>query len=112
MHGDRAHGSPLGYVAIWLVLLGLTALTFALHKAPLGAWHVPVALTIATAKSALVVAFFMHLKDHSPVNRAFFLLSLVFVALLITGVVTDALTRLPSTNPDFLPLEELERDYR
>ncbi len=101
-----ARTSPVAYLVIWLVLLGLTALTFALSGAPLGAWHVPVALLIAATKSALVLAFFMHLKDHSPVNRAFFLLSLVFVALLIAGVLADVATRLPTANPDFgLPLE-------
>jgi cytochrome c oxidase subunit IV len=105
-HGDRAHGSLLSYVIIWVILLALTALTYALSKAPLGNWHVPVALMIAGTKSALVITFFMHLKDHSPVNRAFFLLSLVFVVLLISGVLSDVATRLPTANPDFgAPME-------
>ena len=99
MAKDKAHGSPLTYVVIWVALLVLTALTFGLSRAPLGGFHVPVALLIAMGKSTLVLMFFMHLKDHSAVNRAFFLLSLVFVTLLVSLTLADVATRLPSANP-------------
>ncbi|MGQ0505591.1 MAG: cytochrome C oxidase subunit IV family protein [Myxococcaceae bacterium] len=106
-HGDQAHGSLGLYVVIWLVLLGLTGLTYVLAKAPLHSWHVPVALGIASTKSLLVLAFFMHLKDHSAVNRAFFILSFVFVLTLLGGVIGDVVTRLPTANPNFNPYPEI-----
>ncbi len=91
--------SAVPYVIVWALLLVLTAATYLLAKAPIGAWHMPVALTIATTKAALVVLIFMHLKDHSVANRMVFGLSLVFVVLLLGLTLSDGMTRVRWTNP-------------
>ena len=49
-------------MAVWAGLLALTALTLWLAGADLGRLGVAVALAIAAAKSALIAAYFMHLR--------------------------------------------------
>lgn len=56
-----------GYLAIFGALLALTGLTVALSYLELpAAPTVALGLTIAAAKAALVVMFFMHLKGEKP----------------------------------------------
>jgi cytochrome c oxidase subunit 4 len=56
-----------GYVAIFGALLALTFVTVAVANLSLpAAPTVALGLTIATAKAALVVMFFMHLKGERP----------------------------------------------
>ena len=56
-----------GYVAVFGALLVLTLVTVAISYVQLPASStVAVALTIATAKAALVALFFMHLKGERP----------------------------------------------
>lgn len=94
MHGPRR------YVVVWIALLALTATTYVMAKVDLGGhWNLVVALTIAVAKAALVVLFFMHLWDGKGANRLVFVVSLFFVLLLIGGVVGDMATRFPFARP-------------
>jgi cytochrome c oxidase subunit 4 len=80
------------YLVVWLALLALTALTFLLSLAHLGAVDVAVALVIAAAKTALVALFFMHLAEErfsvilAPALALF--LFLLLVALTVVDVVT------------------------
>jgi cytochrome c oxidase subunit 4 len=56
-----------GYVAVFGALLALTLVTVAIANLSLPAVPtVVLGLTIATAKAALVVMFFMHLKSERP----------------------------------------------
>ena len=73
-----------GYVAVFGALLVLTLVTVAISYVPLPASStVAVALTIATAKAALVALFFMHLKGERPmVYWTLALTAFLFVALL------------------------------
>lgn len=60
------HISPIRtYAVVFALLIALTMLTVATALAPMHAWHTPVAMGIALAKSILVFLFFMHLL-HSP----------------------------------------------
>ncbi|HEX9291044.1 MAG TPA: cytochrome C oxidase subunit IV family protein [Anaeromyxobacteraceae bacterium] len=97
-HGEPASGAR--YWIVWVLLLAGTLLTFGLSRVHL---HPPfnliVALAIASAKSVLVVLFFMHLWDHGGANRIVFATSVVFVVLLIGIVVLDNATRFELTNP-------------
>ena len=88
-----SHGSSLRYVFVWLALLALTVTTYLASRLELGRWHLATALLIAMMKTALVALFFMHLSSSPRINRAVFVISLAFVALLIAGVVGDAMTR-------------------
>ncbi len=51
----------------------------------LGAANIFVAMAIAITKATLVVLFFMHLYDEGGVNRLVFVVSLLFVVVLIAG---------------------------
>jgi cytochrome c oxidase subunit 4 len=81
------------YVAIAAALLGLLALTVALAHLKLGAWALPVALTIAAMKAALVLLFFMELRVSAQVVRVMATASLVWLMLLIGGTVSDYVSR-------------------
>ena len=70
----------------------------------LGAANICVAMVIAITKATLVVLFFMHLWDEGGVNRLVFVVSLLFVAVLMLGVFGDLMTRLPITLPNDGPL--------
>lgn len=80
-------------VKVWLALLLLTAATVFVSRIELGALHVWAALAIAAIKSALVIAFFMHMKYE---NRAFkygLLAALVTLATFIGLTFFDVLYR-------------------
>jgi cytochrome c oxidase subunit 4 len=101
-HGEKKHFGPIHYVAVWGVLLVLTAVTLAVWKThmPLGA-RVAVALSVAVVKATLVALFFMHLWEHGGVNRLVLGTSVLFVVLLIGLVLLDNATRFPYANPPY-----------
>ncbi len=102
-HGE-AHGhGPGRYVVIWLILLGFTGLTVWTGHKDLGAANLPIALTIASIKATLVVLFFMHLSEAHGTNRLVFVVSLIFVAVMMLGVFGDLLTRNPMSLPSGAP---------
>lgn len=81
---------------VWLTwggLLVLTAVTFGLSFAPLGAAHPVAALLIAAAKAALVLAVFMELA-HARVSGQFALAcAVLLLTALIALAVADVLSR-------------------
>jgi cytochrome c oxidase subunit 4 len=104
----HAHASWVRYLVVWLALLALTALSLLLSLAHLGTVDVALALGIATAKTALVVLFFMHLVDERFSVVMVPLVSVFFVLLLLGLLVTDVATRrtfprAPLPNADILP---------
>ena len=94
-----AHASPMRYVVCWLLLAIFTGLTYFLSGFDLGEWSLIVALLIAVAKATVVALFFMHLWDHRGASRLVFVVSLVFLALLIGIVLIDQATRFPLALP-------------
>ena len=97
------HGTapgPARYWVVWVLLVIGTVLTFALSRVHLPhPFHLLVALAIASAKSMLVVLFFMHLWDHTGSPRLIFATSVFFITLLISLVLTDNATRFALLNP-------------
>src|SRR2546430_857056 len=69
----------------------------------LGTWALPLALTIAIAKSTLVILFFMHLYEQRGANRLVILTSFLFVALIISLTVADVATRFTLATPAGAP---------
>jgi cytochrome c oxidase subunit IV len=97
-HG-AGHGA-LRYWIVWVLLLVGTMLTFALSRVHLPSpFHLLVALAIASAKSMLVVLFFMHLWEHYGAPRLIFATSILFIVLLISLAVMDNATRFALLNP-------------
>jgi cytochrome c oxidase subunit IV len=84
----------------WAGLMALTGITLGLSFAPLGAWEMPVALTLAATKASLVFLFFMHLVTQRWSNRIVVIVTVFFVFLLVAFMVADIVTR---TAPPLLP---------
>ncbi|HEU4385058.1 MAG TPA: cytochrome C oxidase subunit IV family protein [Anaeromyxobacteraceae bacterium] len=98
-HRGKAHGAGR-YVAVWVALLVLTALTYAVRRYDMQEpWHLVSALLIAVTKATLVALVFMHLWDHGGATRLAVLTSVAFAALLIGLVLVDNATRFPYANP-------------
>jgi len=102
---DHASHGPGRYFLIWGILLAFTGLTVWTGRMDLGAANIGIALAIATVKATLVVLFFMHLSESHGANRLVFVVSFLFLAVLLVGVFGDLLSRseisLPSGAPNF-----------
>lgn len=81
------------YVLAFLALLVLTAGSLGLSFVPLGAFGVPVALSIAFVKATIVGLFFMHLREARLSTQMVAVLNLLFVALICLGIVADVAFR-------------------
>lgn len=90
------HVIPAKVFGIILVaLLVLTVLTVTFHTMHLGSLAAPVAFLIATTKAILVMAYFMHLKYDTLINKVIFGTAFFFVALLFVLCAIDIFTRIP-----------------
>jgi cytochrome c oxidase subunit 4 len=76
-------------------LLVMTFLTVIFHNMHLGALAAPVAFIIATTKAVVVMAYFMHMKYDTLINKIIFGTAFFFVALLCIFCVLDIFTRIP-----------------
>lgn len=81
------------FIAVWAALLALTAATVAVSRIDLGPWNIWVALGIASLKSGLVIAFFMHLKYESLMLKVFFFGVILTLAIFIGLTFFDILYR-------------------
>lgn len=105
--GDSAHSNPEGhvtpfnvYVKVAAILFALTFLTVAAHSIHehLQPFAALIAFSIASVKAYLVMAFFMHLKYETKMNRAIFISGFLFLALLFVMVSIDIYTRLAQSS--------------
>ena len=81
--------SYASYLLIWLGLISFTAITVAVAGIDLGRWVILTALGIASVKSILVLAIFMHLKFEDRVFRAFLTVALITLAIFIAMTFFD-----------------------
>lgn len=79
--------------AVWVGLLVLTVVTVAVTRVELGIWKVWAALAIASVKSGLVIAFFMHMKYEPRLFRIILFITLFTLAALIGSTFFDILYR-------------------
>ncbi len=79
--------------AVWLVLLALTGLTIRVSRLDLGINRVWGALAIASLKSGLVIAFFMHMKYEGRLLRWLLFVALLTLAIFIGFTFFDVLYR-------------------
>lgn len=77
------------HVIVLLGLLMFTALTVGAYNINLGGWNLAAAVIISTCKSALVVWFFMELKDDVAFNRVIFLGAVIFMGLFMAYTMND-----------------------
>ena len=104
--GTHAHHDDHGigrYFAVFIALLVLTGVTVWTGKHDFGELNIVIAMLIATVKASLVVLFFMHLWDEGPVNRLIFVVSVVFVGVMMAFTFGDLMFRyggmLPNGGP-------------
>ncbi|HLW98063.1 MAG TPA: cytochrome C oxidase subunit IV family protein [Candidatus Acidoferrales bacterium] len=81
------------YVAVFLALLCLTALTAGVAFINLGAMNTVVALVIAVTKMLLVILIFMHVKYSSRLTKIVIVAAFFWLGLLLTFTLTDVFTR-------------------
>ncbi|MGH9321430.1 MAG: cytochrome C oxidase subunit IV family protein [Vicinamibacteria bacterium] len=81
------------YVAVFLLLWSLTAITVLVAHLDLGGLSTPAALLIASIKALLVVAFFMHLRFSDRLVWVFASAGFLWFFLLVSFVMMDVRTR-------------------
>lgn len=88
------HVLPLkSYLGVWAALLALTAATVGVSYLDFGTWNLVIAMAVATLKAGLVAAIFMHLAFDKKFNAVVFLLSAVFLMIMVGITFTDTRTR-------------------
>ena len=93
---EPGHVLPLRvYLAVFLALLGGTALTTWVATHDLGRLNDVVALTIAGTKAALVILYFMHVRYQTRLVWVFSLAGFVWLVLFFILILADYETRLP-----------------
>ena len=93
---DDIHVSSFGFsFLIFGALIALTALTVGVAYVDLAWLNTPIALTIATAKAALVLAFFMHLKWSPQLTVLVAVTGFLWFVILVAFTVADYLSRSP-----------------
>lgn len=98
-HDDVYHVTPFPvYMKVAGALILLTFLTVGAHQFHLGVFAAPVAFLIAAVKAALVMLWFMHLKNESMINRVVFGSGFFFLLLLFFFSVLDLGTRVVEMN--------------
>jgi cytochrome c oxidase subunit IV len=84
------HVAPIKlYVAIFLTLMALTAITIAVAYINLGALNKIVALGIASFKATLVVLYFMHVKYASRMTKLVVVSGFFFLMILLSLTMAD-----------------------
>ena len=81
------------YVAIFLTLMVLTAITVAVAFVDLGALNTVVALGVAVTKATLVILFFMHVKYSSRLTWLWVASGFVFLAIMLAFTMADIVSR-------------------
>lgn len=81
------------YLAVWVALLVLVALTVASAYVKLGGFNLAVSLAISAAKTALVMALFMELRREHGTTVVFALTGFFWLILMIAPTVADIATR-------------------
>ena len=102
-HDHAAHGelqmghhhvsSSAMFFNVLVTLLILTGITVAASRVDFGAANMMIAMAIACVKASLVMAFFMHLKWDTAINKIIFLSSFLFLSLLFIFTLADHATR-------------------
>lgn len=94
MSEEHAHIVPYKtFMIIWIALLVLTGITVWAAQYNLGPLNIWVALGIATLKSGLVVAVFMHMKYEDRLFKLSLLSALAILAIFIGLTFFDVLYR-------------------
>ena len=90
----HAHVSPFLFLcAIFGALIVLTVITVAASRFDFGSANTIIAVLIATVKASLVATFFMHLKYDKGFHALIFVMSFVFLGVMLLVTLEDIDTR-------------------
>ena len=84
---------PLGYVLTWGALLILATATTLIGYLDLGPFNTIIAIGIATAKAALIVAFFMQARYEPKLIHIIIAGGVVWMVIMISNTIGDYWTR-------------------
>jgi cytochrome c oxidase subunit 4 len=87
------HASERVYYVVFGLLLVLLFATVAATWRDFGEWNFVIAAAIASAKAALIMLFFMHVKDGKPLIWVAASASFFWLAILFGITFSDYLTR-------------------
>jgi cytochrome c oxidase subunit IV len=92
-HGEH-HIVPLPvYYTVFAALMILLIVTLAAAAVDLGPWNIIIAMTIAVAKAALVVLYFMHVRYSSHLVQFFAGATFFWLAILFVMTLSDYFSR-------------------
>lgn len=91
--GHHHISSAKMFFNVLLALLVLTIVTVAVSRLDFGSANMLIAMGIASVKASLVIAFFMHVKWDTAINKIVFLSSFLFLSLLFIFTLADQATR-------------------
>ena len=86
------------YLNVILVLLALTVVTVLVSLVDFGFFNLIIAMGIATAKAALVLMYFMHLKYDDKSYLVIFLVGLFLLVIIFLFSFFDIITRILEKN--------------
>jgi cytochrome c oxidase subunit 4 len=89
------------YLGVFVALMLLMTATVAVAFLDLGLLNNVLALTIALAKTSLIMLYFMHLRYNSRLIKIFSVIGFLFVFILVAFTLADYLTR--GTFPNVAP---------
>src|SRR5262245_63482652 len=81
------------FFVIFVALLLLLGLTVEVARHDLGRWNFPVAALIAAVKALLIVLYFMHVRQSTPLTRLVVAAAVLWLAILFTFSFADYWTR-------------------
>jgi len=81
------------YVLVYVVLMALLAATVGAAYLHLGNLTIVAALTIAVAKTSLILVYFMHIRFSGRRLWVFAVVGFLWLAILLTLAMTDYLSR-------------------
>lgn len=91
--GHHHVSSTAMFTNVLITLLFLTFITVATSRFDFGSANMLIAMAIASVKASLVIAFFMHVKWDTAINKIVFLSSFLFLSLLFVFTLADQATR-------------------
>lgn len=96
-HDRRQHEAVLAAlrsaIPVWVALLLLAGATLGLAYAPLGTWHLPVAVGIALLQAALVLLVFMDLRRSTVLTRLCVTAAVLFATVMFALIFNDLFHR-------------------
>lgn len=92
-HGEKPHVSVQTLYVIYFALLGLMTLTVLVALLDLGRANFLIAMGIATAKTVLIIVYFMHVRYSPKLTWIFSVAAFFWLVVMVVGFLMDYFTR-------------------